>query len=72
MLRTEMRNERSMHIDRMDTLDMLRLMNDENRRFRLLFFRSVDRPCQTLIHIIFSCCYFLTNSLYHNAKERDL
>jgi len=30
MLKTEMRNEASMHIDRMDTIDMVRLMNQEN------------------------------------------
>jgi N-acetylmuramic acid 6-phosphate etherase len=30
MLKTEMRNEASMHIDRMDTLSMVRLMNQEN------------------------------------------
>ncbi len=30
MLRTEMRNEASMHIDKMDTLDMLQLINREN------------------------------------------
>lgn len=30
MLRTEMRNEKSKHIDKMDTCDMLRLMNEEN------------------------------------------
>lgn len=31
MLKTEMRNEKSMHIDRMDTLSMVRLINEENR-----------------------------------------
>lgn len=30
MLRTEMRNEKSMHIDKMETLDMLKVMNNEN------------------------------------------
>ncbi len=30
MLKTEMRNEASMHIDRMDTLSMVRLINEEN------------------------------------------
>ena len=30
MLKTEMRNEASMHIDKMDTLSMLKLINDEN------------------------------------------
>ena len=30
MLRTEMRNEKSMHIDRMETIDMVRIMNEEN------------------------------------------
>ena len=30
MLRTEMRNEKSMHIDKMETIDMLRIMNEEN------------------------------------------
>lgn len=30
MLRTEMRNERTIHIDRMETIDMLRTMNEEN------------------------------------------
>lgn len=30
MLKTEMRNEASMHIDKMDTLSMLRLINGEN------------------------------------------
>ena len=30
MLRTEMRNENSMHIDKMETLDMLKVMNQEN------------------------------------------
>lgn len=30
MLRTEMRNEKSMHIDKMDTIDMVRVMNEEN------------------------------------------
>ena len=41
MLKTEMRNERSTYIDRMETIDMLRLMNDENRR-------SVDAVEQAL------------------------
>ena len=31
MLKTEMRNEASMHIDKMDTLSMLALINEENR-----------------------------------------
>lgn len=31
MLRTEQRNEKSMHIDRMTSLEMVRLMNEENR-----------------------------------------
>ena len=31
MLRTELRNEKSMHIDRMTSLEMVRLMNEENR-----------------------------------------
>ena len=31
MLKTEMRNEASMHIDQMDTLSMLKLINEENR-----------------------------------------
>ena len=31
MLKTETRNEASMHIDQMDTLSMVRLMNQENR-----------------------------------------
>ncbi len=31
MLKTEMRNPASMHIDRMDTLSMMQLINDENR-----------------------------------------
>lgn len=30
MLKTEMRNERSTHIDKMDTIDMVRIMNEEN------------------------------------------
>ena len=30
MLKTEMRNEASTHIDKMDTLSMLKLINDEN------------------------------------------
>lgn len=30
MLRTEMRNEKSMHIDKMDTIDMVKIMNEEN------------------------------------------
>lgn len=30
MLKTEMRNENSMHIDKMDTIDMCRVMNKEN------------------------------------------
>ncbi len=30
MLNTEMRNERSMHIDKMETIDMLKVMNEEN------------------------------------------
>ena len=30
MLKTEMRNEKSMHIDKMDTLSMLKLINEEN------------------------------------------
>lgn len=30
MLRTEMRNEKSMHIDKMDTIDMVKVMNEEN------------------------------------------
>lgn len=30
MLKTEMRNEKSMNLDKMETLDMLRLMNEEN------------------------------------------
>lgn len=30
MLKTEMRNEASMHIDKMDTLSMVKLMNEEN------------------------------------------
>lgn len=32
MLKTEMRNERTMHIDKMETVEMLRVMNEENRR----------------------------------------
>ena len=32
MLKTEMRNPASMHLDRMDTLSMLRLINRENAR----------------------------------------
>lgn len=31
MLKTEMRNEKSMHLDKMETLAFLRLMNDENK-----------------------------------------
>lgn len=31
MLKTEMRNKASMHIDQMDTLSMIRLINEENR-----------------------------------------
>ena len=31
MLKTEMRNESSRHIDRMDTLSMMQLINQENR-----------------------------------------
>ena len=31
MLKTEMRNEASMHIDQMDTLSIIRLINQENR-----------------------------------------
>lgn len=31
MLKTEMRNEKSMHLDKMETIDMLKLMNEENR-----------------------------------------
>lgn len=30
MLRTEMRNEKSMHIDQMDTMSMLKIISDEN------------------------------------------
>lgn len=30
MLKTEMRNEASKHIDRMDTLSMVQLINEEN------------------------------------------
>lgn len=30
MLNTEKRNEKSMHIDKMDTIDMVRIMNEEN------------------------------------------
>ena len=30
MLKTEMRNPKSTHIDKMDTLDMVKLMNEEN------------------------------------------
>lgn len=30
MLKTEMRNPKTMHIDKMDTLDMLKVINDEN------------------------------------------
>ena len=30
MLKTEMRNEASMHIDQMDTLSMMKLMSEEN------------------------------------------
>lgn len=32
MLKTEMRNENSMHIDRMDTLSMVKLINEENKK----------------------------------------
>ena len=32
MLKTEMRNEKSMHIDQMDTLSMVRLINEENMK----------------------------------------
>lgn len=31
MLKTEMRNEKSLHLDKMETVDYLRLMNEENR-----------------------------------------
>lgn len=31
MQKTEMRNEKSMHIDKMDTMSMIKLMNEENR-----------------------------------------
>ena len=30
MLKTEMRNEKTTHIDKMDTLSMLKLISDEN------------------------------------------
>ena len=30
MLRTEMRNEKTMHIDKMATIDMVKIMNEEN------------------------------------------
>lgn len=32
MLKTEMRNENSMHIDKMDTLSMVKLINEENKK----------------------------------------
>ena len=32
MLKTEMRNPRTMHIDKMETNAILKIMNDENRR----------------------------------------
>ena len=35
MLRTEMRNQNSMHIDTMDTLSMVRLMNQEKDSYIL-------------------------------------
>ena len=32
MLKTEMRNDASRHIDKMDTISMLNLMNEENMK----------------------------------------
>lgn len=42
MLKTEMRNEASMHIDEMDTLTMLRVMQEENRNATEAVGRAVE------------------------------
>ena len=42
MLRTEMRNSATMHIDRMDTLSMVKLINSENMNAVLAVEKSLD------------------------------
>lgn len=42
MLKTEMRNEKTMHIDKMDTLSMLKIMNEENKNAVLAVERAME------------------------------
>ena len=46
MLKTEMRNELSMHIDKMDTLSMVRLMNQENMNAVRAVERALDKVAE--------------------------
>lgn len=51
MLRTEMRNEKTIHIDKMDTLSMLKVMNDENKNAVLAVERVIEdiaKACDTV------------------------
>ncbi|MBR6682429.1 MAG: N-acetylmuramic acid 6-phosphate etherase [Clostridia bacterium] len=43
MLKTEMRNQNSMHIDTMDTLSMVRLMNQENMNAVMAVEKALDK-----------------------------
>lgn len=42
MLRTEMRNEKTIHIDKMDTMSMLKIMNDENKNAVFAVERAIE------------------------------
>lgn len=46
MLKTEMRNESSMHIDKMDTLSMVRLMNRENMNAVCAVEQALDKVAE--------------------------
>lgn len=48
MLKTEMRNEKSMHIDEMDSLAIARLMNEENRNAVM----AVETECEKIAQAI--------------------
>lgn len=48
MLNTEMRNEKTMHIDKMETIDMLKVMNEENMNSVLAVEKALPKVAEAV------------------------
>ena len=75
MLKTEMRNPASMHLDRMDTLSMLRLINRENARAveaveeaLPAIARAVDAVTAEVAQLDFGMMQHIVNRITHEVS----